>query len=65
MVTEDFAVAGGPAAVTGGAPLPGERPFGRPTPPNAASRGAPGAGLLLPENGGMAPLPGGAGVPEF
>lgn len=60
MVTEDFAAAGGPAAVTGGAPLPGDRPFGRPMLPNAGSRGAPGGGLLLLlllANGGMAPLP--------
>lgn len=64
MVTEDFAVVGGPEA--GGAPLPGDRPLGLPTFPNAASRGAPGGGLLLLlANGGMAPLPGGAGVPEF
>lgn len=59
MVTEDLAVVGGPAAVTGGAPLPGDRPLGRPMPPNPGSRGAPGGGLLLLllANGGMAPLP--------
>lgn len=59
MVTEDFAAVGGPAAVTGGAPLPGDRPFDLPL-PNAASRAPPGAGLLLlAENEGMAPLPAG------
>lgn len=57
MLIEDFAAAGGPAAVTGGAPFPGDRPLGRPTLPNAGSRGAPGGGLLLPPNGGMEPLP--------
>lgn len=63
MVTEDFADVGGPAAVTGGAPFPGERPFGRPMPPNAGSRGAPGGGLLLLlANGGMAPLPEGGEI---
>lgn len=56
MVTEDFEAVGGPAAVTGGAPLPGVRPLGRPMPPKAGSRGAPDGGLLL-LNGGMAPLP--------
>lgn len=56
MVTEDFEVVGGPAAVAGGAPLPGDRPLGRPMPPNAASRDAPDDGLLL-ANGGMEPLP--------
>ncbi|MEQ2207902.1 hypothetical protein XENOCAPTIV_020732 [Xenoophorus captivus] len=55
MVTEDFVVVGGPAALTGGAPLPVDRPFGRPTLPNVGSRGAPGVGLL--GNGGIAPLP--------
>lgn len=59
MVTEDFAAVGGPATVAGGAPLPGDRPLGRPMLPNAGSRGAPGVGLLLLENGGMAPLPAG------
>lgn len=60
MVTEDFAAVGGPATVTGGAPLPGDRPLGRPMLPNAGSRGAPGGGgllLLLLAKGGMAPLP--------
>ncbi len=60
MVTEDFAAVGGPAAVTGGAPFPGDRPLGRPMPPKEGSRGAPGDGLLLLlllVNGGMAPLP--------
>ncbi len=56
MVTEDFAVVGGPATLTGGAPLPGDRPLGRPMPPNAGSRAAPGGGLLL-ANGGMEPFP--------
>lgn len=56
MVTEDFAAVGGPEAITGGPPLPGVRPLGRPAFPNVASRGAPGAGLLLAK-GGMAPLP--------
>lgn len=55
MVTEDFVAVGGPAALTGGAPLPGDRPLGRPTFPNAGSRGVPGGGLLA--NGGMVPLP--------
>lgn len=59
IVTEDFADVGGVPAVTGGAPLPGDRPLARPMFPNAASRGAPGGGLLLLllANGGMAPLP--------
>lgn len=56
MVTEDFEDAGGAETVTGGAPLPDDRPLGRPTFPNAESRGAPAGGLLL-ANGGMAPLP--------
>lgn len=55
MVTEDFAAAGGAAALTGGAPLPVERPFGRPMLPNAGSRGPPAVGLF--PNGGIAPLP--------
>lgn len=54
MVTEDFAAVAGAETVTGGAPLPGERPLGLPTLPNAESRGAPGGWLA---NGGMAPLP--------
>lgn len=57
MVTEDFAAVGGPETETGGAPLPGDRPLGRPTFPKAGSRGAPVGGLLLLANGGMAPLP--------
>lgn len=59
IVTEDFADVGGAPAVTGGAPLPGDRPLARPMFPNAASRGAPDGGLLLLllANGGMAPLP--------
>lgn len=59
IVTEDFADVGGVPAVTGGAPLPGDRPLARPMFPNAASRGAPDGGLLLLllANGGMAPLP--------
>lgn len=57
MVTEDFAAVGGPATVTGGAPLPGDRPLGLPMLPNAGSRGAPGGGLLLLANDGMVPLP--------
>lgn len=65
MVTDDFVAAGGPAAVTGGVPFPGDRPLGRPTLPNEGSRGAPGGGLVLLANGCMAPLPGGVGVPEF
>lgn len=55
MVTEDFVAGGGPAALTGGAPLPGDRPLGRPMTPNVESRGVPGGGLLA--NGGKAPLP--------
>lgn len=55
MVTEDFV--GGPATAAGGAPLPGVRPLGRPMLPYAGSRDAPGGGLLLLANGGMAPLP--------
>lgn len=54
MVTEDFV--GGPAAVTGGAPLPGDRPLGRPMPPYVGSRGGPGDGLLL-LNDDKDPLP--------
>jgi len=60
METEDFAVVEGPAAaaVTGGAPLPGDRPLGRPTLPNPVSRAALGIGLLLLlANDVMAPLP--------
>lgn len=57
IVTEDFAAVGGPAAVTGGAPLPGERPLGRPMFPNVESRGAPGGALLLLAKGCMAPFP--------
>lgn len=47
--------AGGPAVLTGGAPLPGERPLGRPMIPKVESRGVPGGGLLA--KGGKAPLP--------
>lgn len=57
MVTEDFVAVGGVEAVTGGPPLPGDRPLGRPTLPNAVSRGATG-GLLL-ANDCMAPFPAG------
>lgn len=62
MVTEDFGAVAGPAAeaaVAGGAPLPGDRPLGRPMPPKPVSRDAPVNGLLLLllANGRMAPLP--------
>lgn len=64
-MTEDFPEVGGAPAVTGGAPLPGDRPLARPMFPNVASRAPPGAALLLLvvvvvlllANGGMAPLP--------
>lgn len=67
IVTEDFPEVGGAPAVTGGAPLPGDRPLARPMFPNVASRAPPGAALLLLllANGGIAPFPGGAPVPEF
>lgn len=61
IVTEDFPEVGGAPAVTGGAPLPGDRPLARPMFPNVASRVPPGAALLLLVvllvNEGMAPLP--------
>lgn len=62
IVTEDFPEVGGAPAVTGGAPLPGDRPFARPMFPNVASRAPPGAApllllVVLLANGGMAPLP--------
>lgn len=60
MVTEDFAAVGGPVTDTGGAPLPGARPLGRPALPYVESRGPPGAGLLL-EKGRVEPLPVGQG----
>ena len=58
MVTEGLVAGGAPLAVTGGgAPLPGERPLGRPVAPKDESRAPPDAGLLLLAKGCMVPLP--------